>query len=122
METLLAEHGPHGELGLVHGARHAAARRLVDQGREQRVGAQLVVDGDGVGVEVEQPAAAADGDGQIALVGEDQPAADVLRARGEGHDAVPVREAQRAPVRAVAPLLDARHGGRREVSEEVDRG
>ena len=116
---LLAEHRPYGELRRVDGARHPAARRLVDQRREQRVGAQLVVDGDRVGVQVEHPAAAADRDGQVAQVGEGEPAGDVVGLRGEGDDAVPVREAQGAPVRAVAPLLHAGYGGRGEVAEEV---
>lgn len=77
---LLAEHGADRELGLVDGARHPAAWRLVDERREQQVGARLLVDGDGVGVEVEHAAAAADRDGQIALVGEDEAAADVVGA------------------------------------------
>ncbi len=62
---LLSEDRADGELRLVDRARHPAAGRLVDQGRERGVGPQLLVDGDRVGVEVEQPAAAADGDGQV---------------------------------------------------------
>ncbi|CAM5613722.1 hypothetical protein STENM223S_07129 [Streptomyces tendae] len=43
----------------------------------------------------------------------------MVGVRGEGHDAVTVREAQGAAVRAVAPLLHAGYGGGGEVAEEV---
>ncbi|MDQ0717337.1 hypothetical protein QFZ55_006789 [Streptomyces luteogriseus] len=92
---------------------------LSTSGARTGVRAELVVDGDGVGVQVEQAAAAADGDGQVAQVAEGEAAGDVVRVRGEGHDAVAVREAQGAAVGAVAPLLHAGYGRRGEVAEEV---
>ena len=57
---LLAEHGPHGELVLVDGARHPPPGRLGHQRRQQRCRRERVVDRDRVGVEVEQAAAARD--------------------------------------------------------------
>ncbi len=116
---LLAEDRADGELRLVDRARHPAAGCLVDEGRERGVGPQLLVDRDRVGVEVEQAAAAADGDGEVAGVAQGEPAGDVVGARGQRHDAVAVREPQRAPVGAVPPFLHAGHGGRGEVAEEV---
>ncbi len=119
---LLAENGPDGELGGVDGTRHAPARRLGDERREDGVGGEPLVHGDRVGVEVEQAAAAADGEGEVAQVGEGQPAADVVGGRGEGGDARTVRQVEGAAVGAVAPLLDAGDGGGGEVPEDVVRG
>jgi hypothetical protein len=116
---LLAEDGPYGELRLVDRARDASARRLVHQRRQHRIRTQLVVHRDRIGVQVEHAAAAADGHGQVAQVAEGEAAGDVVGLGGEGRDAVAVGEAEGAPVRAVAPLLHARYGGRREVAEEV---
>lgn len=45
----------------------------------------------------------------------------MVGVRGEGDDAVPVGQVERAAVGAVAPLLDARDGRRGEVPEEVAR-
>src|SRR5690606_19812649 len=119
---LLAEDGADRELRRVDRARHPAAGGLVHEGREDGVRAQVAVDGDRVGVQVEQAAAAADGDGQVAQVAEGEPAGDVAGARGEGDDAVPVRQAQGAAIgadggtshalKAVGdPFLHARYGG-----------
>lgn len=116
---LLAEHRPYGELGLVDGPWHPATRCLVHQRREYGIGAQLLVDGDRVGVQIEHAATAADGDGQVPQIAEGEPAGDVVGLRREGDDAVTVRQPERAPVRAVAPLLHPGYGGRGEVSEEV---
>ena len=58
--------------------------------------------------------------GQVAQVGEASRQPMCVGVRGDRrHDAVAVREAQGAAVGPVAPLLDAGHGGRREVAEEV---
>ena len=121
---LLAEHRPHGELGAVDRARHPAARRGRDQRREQRVGGELVVDGDRVGVEVQQAAAAAGRGRQVAQVGQAEPAGDVPGSGVPGaqrDDAVAVRQPQGPAVGAVPPLLDARHAGGDEVAEQVVR-
>ncbi len=81
----------------------------------------MCVDRDGIGVEVEQPAAAVDGRGQVAQIGECEPATDVVDARLELHDAVAVGEAERAPIgsRFRSVLLDARNRGGDEVCEHA---
>lgn len=119
---LLAQHRAQCELGLVDRAGHAPAGCLVHQGCEDRVGAQPVVDGDRVGVQVEQAPAAGESDGQVAQVAEGEAAGDVVGVRGERDDAVAVGQAQGAAVGAVPPFLDAGHGGRGEVAEEVVGG
>lgn len=79
---LLAEHRAYGELRRVDRARHPAAGAGVDQRGEQRIRAQLVVHGDRVGVQVEESAAAADGLGEVAGVGQGEPASRCGRAAG----------------------------------------
>jgi len=116
---LLTEHGPDRELVGVDGARHPAAGGLGHLWGEHRVGGQQFGDRLGVGVQVQQAAAAADGDGQVPQIGQGQLAADVLGPGPQGHDRVPARQPHRAPVAAVPPFLDARHGGRREVAEQA---
>ena len=90
-----------------------------DQGREHRIRTQLLVDRDRIGVQIEHPAAPADGDGQVTQVGEGEAARDVVGFRGEGGDAMSVREAQGPAVGTVAPFLHAGYGGGGEVAEEV---
>lgn len=116
---LLAQHRPYGELRRVDRTGHPAPGGLVHERGQQRVGAQLLVDRLGVGVQVEHPAAPTDGDGEVAQVGQREPAADVVGLRGQGDDAGAVGQAQRATVGAVTPLLDPGDGGRGEVPEEV---
>ena len=70
---LLAEDRPHRQLEAVGGAGHPpAGLPWRTSGREQRVGAELLGDGDRVGVEVEQAPAAGDRGGQVAQVVEPQ--------------------------------------------------
>ena len=118
---LLAEHGPQRELRRIDGAGHAPAGRLGDQRRERGVGREVGVDGDRVGVEVEQPAAPVHGGGEVAQVGEREPAANVVDERHELDDPVTVGEAQDAAVRAGLGdvLLDAGNRGRDEVREHA---
>ncbi len=116
---LLPEHRAYRQLERVDGAGHPAAGVLVHERCERRIGAKDVSDGGGVGVEVEQVAAPADRGGEVTAVAEGQTAADVVGHRPQGDDAVAVRQAQRAAVRAVAPLLHPGHGGRGEMPEQV---
>ena len=108
---LLAEHGAYRELRRVDGARHPAARCLVDQrrrvsgrcaaGRRRRPGRRRGRAGGGSRVIA---------DGQVAQVGQGQLAVDVVRAAVAGsRHAMAVRQAQGAAVGAVTPLLHARH-------------
>ena len=117
---LLSQHGSERELVGVDGAGNPTTRRLGHERSEDFVAGEVRVDRYGVGVEIEQSAAAVHGRGEIAQVGERQPAPDVIDDGDELDDAVTVREAKRPAVRARLGrvFLDARHGGRDEVRED----
>jgi hypothetical protein len=118
---LLAQHGAHGELLAVHGPGHASSGSTRHPRREHLVLRQLRVHRHGIRVEVEQATATGHRGGQVAQVGEREPAGDVGRLRGEGDDAGAVRQPEGPAVRPGAPLLDARHRGGRQVSEQAVR-
>ncbi|UTI00565.1 hypothetical protein SRIMHP_41165 (plasmid) [Streptomyces rimosus subsp. rimosus] len=143
-----AEDGPYGQFLGVGGARRPQAGAGRDQRAEQRVGAQPLGDGVRVGVQVEQAAHPLDGGGQVAQVGQVQPALQPAAVRtpgGRAHqsgarparlpgacvlvdlgDAAAVGEPQRAAVRTGAPraahLLHARHRARLEEVEDLGGG
>ena len=126
---LLADDGAHGGLRAVDLARHAQARGGPHQRAEQRVGAELRVDGGRVAVGVEEAAyALARGRGvaqvvQPELGGDEAGAA----ARGQVGEVEPdgagtVREVERAGVAAGLGDLDARDDVEGEEVEEPPAG
>ncbi|PQM47566.1 hypothetical protein C1Y40_02235 [Mycobacterium talmoniae] len=114
---LLAQYHPNGEFDLVHRARDALTGRLRHDRAQIRVRRQHLEHRFRVGVEVEKSPAAGDRGGQVAKVVEDQLAADVVGGRGERDDAGAVRQAQGAPIPAVAHLLTPGDGTGRQMTE-----
>ena len=78
---LLAEHGPHGQLVAVDGARHPPPRHGRHQRAEQGVGAECLDHRQRIGVEVEQGPAALHGGGQVAQVVQPEAGQDMAVAR-----------------------------------------
>ena len=116
---LLTEHDAQRHLGGVDRTRDPAPGRGGDVGRQRRVGGQRRVDAGGVGVEVEQAAAGGDGRRQVGVAGQVEPAGHVVGVRRERHDARARGQPQRPAQGAVAPLLDAGHGGGGQVAEQA---
>ncbi len=117
---LLPEHRTHRELGAVHGSGQAQPGSGAHQRRQQRIAGEVLGRRGGIGVEVEQAPAALHGGGQVAQVGEAQPALDMAVGRGLAplHDAMAVRQAQCAPVAIPDDLLHAGHGARSEEAQQ----
>ena len=115
---LLSEHGAHGELVSVDGARYTPARGPLHQRPEQRLAAENRGDAARVGIEVEQRARALHGAGEIAQIV--QPIARVHVPVGgrQLDDARAVWQAQTATVRALERLLDTGHGAKPEEGDQ----
>ena len=116
---LLADHRADDELEAVRVTRHPQAGPA--RGRSgRRTGSRrsAVAHARRVGVEVEQATGPGDRGGEVALIVESERADDVIRRRGQGHDAVAVRERERSAVCAVDHRLDADDGpGTEELDE-----
>ena len=92
---LLTDDRADGELEAVDRAGDAEAGRLGDEGSEQAVGAEQVIDGDGIGVEVEEVTRPGDRRGQIPEVVEHEDGVDgrAVTSRSQGDRPVAVGKA-----------------------------
>jgi len=121
---LLAQDRADGELVRMRRPGDAPSRGGVQQRRQHRVGGKDRADRGRVGVQVEQGPAPGHSGRLVRRVGEPEPGTDHpgsgVRNRQRDH-AGAARQPQRAPVRAVAPLLHPRDRRRHQVAEQVVR-
>ena len=105
---LLAEDGPHGQLGPVDGAGHPPARRLGHQGAQGRVGRQEASTASGSASRSSSRRHRAMAVVRSRRSSRVSSAADVVGGGGQRHDAGPVGQRERAAVGAVPDLLARR--------------
>ena len=115
---LLADHGPHGQLGGIRRARAAAARARAHQRADHRRVAERGEHLGGIEREIEQRRQAACGLVDVARVGAPQAHADAVVPGRQAGDRRAVRQPQRAPVLAVLDRLDAGDRPRGDVREQ----